>query len=270
MQYSTEVSKAADTSPDHWVWVGFALGAAVGLLLGILLFAPARWVQSVVEQWSDGHVLLVHGEGTVWQGSAQLVLSGGPGSKDSMRLPGQVSWGVTMQSGWVGLQLHAECCTESAIILHIMPDLRGWHAKMLPSVSIWPASLLAGLGYPWNSIQLKGSLYLSTDGFELSSIDRRLAFRGALTLLAPSVHSRISGTLPIGSYRLVLQGNGDPALLLDTLEGALQLSGGGHWEDSQLYMQVQARPIADDRTDLGDLLRLMSQYKGKLSFVMPG
>jgi general secretion pathway protein N len=50
------------------------------------------------------------------------------------------------------------------VILHIQPRLGGGKIQVSDSQTQWPAALLAGLGTPWNTLQLDGALLLSTRG----------------------------------------------------------------------------------------------------------
>ena len=52
----------------------------LGLFAALILFAPARWLASAVDQTSEGRILLVETLGTVWNGSARVLLTGGAGS----------------------------------------------------------------------------------------------------------------------------------------------------------------------------------------------
>ena len=66
------------TARTPWAW---ALGgAALGLLLATVLFAPAVWLAGRVQAASGGQVLLQDARGTVWNGSSQITLTGGPGA----------------------------------------------------------------------------------------------------------------------------------------------------------------------------------------------
>jgi len=60
------------------------LGALVGLVSALVLFAPARWLAGAIEKATGGHLLLAEARGTVWNGSAQLSLTGGAGSTDAI------------------------------------------------------------------------------------------------------------------------------------------------------------------------------------------
>ena len=75
----------------HWGWS--AGGAVVGALLGLIVFAPARWVGVAVEALSDGRFVLSDANGSVWAGNAIAQLTGGPGSKDGpARSPAVDAW----------------------------------------------------------------------------------------------------------------------------------------------------------------------------------
>ena len=67
-----------------------------------LALAPARWLTSAIEQASSDHVRLTDARGSVWQGSAQLVLTGGAGSADAVALPGRIHW--QLRPTWHGAQ----------------------------------------------------------------------------------------------------------------------------------------------------------------------
>lgn len=91
---------AAGTRP---AWSLAVWGALLGLSLALLVWAPARWLAWGVQQASQGQVQWRDARGTVWNGSAQLVLSGGAGSLDPQALPGRLHW--TLLPRGRGLQL---------------------------------------------------------------------------------------------------------------------------------------------------------------------
>ena len=101
-------SSSLSTARAPWAWA--LSGAVLGLLLATVLFAPALWLAGRVHTASAGQVLLQDARGTVWNGSSQVTLTGGPGSSDSSALPGRLAWRV--QPGWGALQLSvfADCC----------------------------------------------------------------------------------------------------------------------------------------------------------------
>ena len=124
-----------------WAW---ALGgAALGLLLATVLFAPAVWLAGSVQAASSGQVLLQDARGTVWNGSSQLTLTGGPGSSDSSTLPGRLAW--RLQPGWGQLHISvlADCCMQTPLALELLPRWGGAQLRMADQRSQWPALLPA-------------------------------------------------------------------------------------------------------------------------------
>ena len=77
---------ASPHAPWRWALAGLCLGA----LPALVLWAPARWLAAGVQQASGGQLQLRQPEGTVWTGSARLVLTGGGGSEDQAALPGRL------------------------------------------------------------------------------------------------------------------------------------------------------------------------------------
>ena len=80
---------------------GWALsGGLLGLVIVLVLFAPAAWLAAALPAVTQGHIELMDPRGTVWSGSGRLLLAGGSGSRDSTALPGRVTW--TLRPAWLG------------------------------------------------------------------------------------------------------------------------------------------------------------------------
>ena len=90
----------------------------LGTLLAAVIWAPAQCLTWGLSQASQGRLVLQAPRGTVWQGSAQLGLSGGAGSRDLQALPGRVAWTLTPQGSGLTLTLQADCCMHTALRLH--------------------------------------------------------------------------------------------------------------------------------------------------------
>jgi general secretion pathway protein N len=260
------------SSQGVWAWAAF--GALLGALWAVLQFAPALWLQQAAHAASAGRLELSSSMGTLWQGSAELTLGGGPGSKDTARLPGRLQW--VLRPGLDGLQivlhlrLHADCCTPQPLELTLTPGLRSWRLQLAAGSSHWPAEVLAGLGTPWNTVQLQGPLVLSTPGLRLESALNRLRVEGALRLDLPDLRSRLSTLRPLGSYRLLLQGGEQATLDLQTLEGSLQLQGSGRWTAGHLRFEGEARADAAHAAELSNLLNIMGRRDGARSLITLG
>lgn len=251
-----------------WAWA--ALGAVAGLLLALVAFAPAQWVATRVAAATAGRVLLPDARGTVWNGSAQLVLTAGPVSSDATALPSRVEW--RLRPAWAGLRLvlHTDCCTPAPLAVVWR---KGWARTTLEVAdgqSQWPAALLAGLGTPWNTLQFEGELALSTQALSLEWTEGRVSVAGRAELLAQRMSSRLSTLRPMGSYRLVLSGGAVPALQLSTIEGDLQLSGSGQWIGSRLRFNGEASAAAEREAALANLLNIIGRRNGARSIITIG
>jgi general secretion pathway protein N len=260
-------------APRHsapWAWT--VAGVLVGGLIAAALFAPARWLAWGLAEASQQRVQLLQPQGTVWQGSAQLVLGTDPGVATA--LPGRLEWHLRPQ--WLGaaLRLHAPCCMTTpwnltleastrAVQLHTS-DLDASQALRLPS------ALLAGLGTPWNTIQLQGTLALQPQGFSLQWQQGALTLQGRLQVDALQMSTRLTPLQPVGSYRLELLGGDTPTLALHTLDGALQLQGHGQWQQGRLQFDGEARAAAGREDALANLLNIIGRRDGARSIIHVG
>ena len=251
-----------------WGWA--AGGAALGLLLALVVFAPAPWLATGIERLSGGQVLLADVRGTVWEGSARLMLTGGPGSTDAAALPGRIAWNLAPRPDGVAAQLRAECCTPTAIPLRARWRWGGVALQVGDSTSRWPASVTAGLGTPWNTLQFDGDLQLTTQGLSVEWVEGRPAIAGRAELVALRVASRLSTLRPMGSYRITVQGGTPATLRLETLEGSLQLSGTGHWVGERLRFRGEATATPEREAALANLLNIIGRRNGARSIITIG
>ena len=254
--------------PTPWSWaVG---GASVGLLLALAAFAPARWLAWTLEQATSGRALLLTPRGTVWNGSAQLALMGAAGSRDAATLPGRVSWTLRPHWSQLAITLESSCCTVTPVSLQLQPRWGGVHATVQDGQSDWPASVLCGLGAPWNTLQPQGSLSLSTHALQVELVQGRLSLEGQVQLEASAISSRLSTLSPMGSYRLTVQGGASTTLQLETIAGALQLTGSGRWVDSRLHFQGAASAASEQQEALSNLLNIIGRRDGARSIIQVG
>ncbi|MEI8324069.1 MAG: type II secretion system protein N [Betaproteobacteria bacterium] len=251
-----------------WAWASG--GASTGLVLALALFAPARWAAWSMEQASGGRTQLVAPRGTLWSGSAQLMLQGGSGSRDASGLPGRVSWTLRPQWNGVAVQIRADCCTQAPLLLQALPRWGGVHVRVQDAQSSWPAAVLAGLGTPWNTLQPQGTLILSTQALEFDLVQGRLTLSGQAQLLASAISSRLSTLQPMGSYRITVQGGPSTSVQLETLEGGLQLQGTGRWVDTRIHFQGTASAAPEHQEALSNLLNIIGRRDGARSIIQVG
>ncbi len=268
LRYRPATSSIA-SSYVPWNWA--AAGVCVGLLVALVVFAPARWLAEWVYRASGEKVSLVAPLGTLWQGWSQLMLSGGEGSRDVALLPGQITWRI--MPSWRGLSVHfkAECCTQQA--LQVLAAPIGWggvRVSLADGQTQWPAALLTGLGTPWNTLRPEGQLTAVTQGLYVEWVAGRQTLAGRLQLDAYQISSSLSTLQPIGSYRFVLQGGATPTLKLDTLEGSLQMTGEGQWVNQRLQFNGIATASPEHAEALSNLLNIIGRRNGARAIIKLG
>ena len=265
-------------------------GAAVGALVALVLNAPAAWLAGAVASATDQRLLLADARGTLWNGNAVLVLTGGEGSRDASALPDRLHWQLRLQPQNLGLAVRATqaCCLNDELLLRLAPGIGRLRVELPASAAApagvsrslgqWPASWLVGLGTPWNTLQPTGTLQLSSPGLVLEQVQGRWRFSGRLELTLATLASRLSTLDSLGSYRMTLSNDAaaDEAaqLQLVTTEGALQLSGSGQLLGagavSRLRFRGQASASAGFEAALGNLLNIIGRRQGAVSLISIG
>lgn len=253
---------------------GFAIaGAALGLLVALVVFAPAAWLASGVATATGERLVLADARGSVWSGSAVPVLTGGAGSRDASALPGRLHWTLGLDGLGIGLRARHECCINGELRLRIEPGFGRVTITLPPStgaVGQWPAAWLAGLGTPFNTLQLGGMLSLSSGGLVAETVAGRWRLKGDAALAVQNLSSRVSTLDTLGSYRLAVTGGDVARLALTTQDGPLQLSGNGEWAASGLRFRGEARAAPGFEAALNNLLNLIGRRQGALSVLSIG
>jgi general secretion pathway protein N len=268
-----EIWERRRRSAVRWaVW-----GAVVGSVVALIAAAPATWLASAVAQATGQRVQLAQARGTVWQGSAVMVLTGGEGSRDATALPGRMNWRLSLHGKGVTVLASHACCLFGETALRIEPGF-GRHALILPAaptgIGQWPAAVLNGLGTPWNTLQLGGTLRVSSPGARIELLQGRWRLDGQLTLNLNGISSRVSTLDELGSYQATITGqpgSGESATLqLQTTSGALQVSGQGQWVGPTLRFRGEAAAADDAEQALNNLLNIIGRRQGKRSIITIG
>ena len=251
-----------------WSWAMF--GSTLGLVLAMVFLAPASWLAAALDRTTSGRIQLVATDGTVWTGSGKLLLTGGSGSRDRAALPGRASWKLRPHGFALGLELNAECCTPKPLKARVQPHWRGVTLQIVDSASEWPASLLTGLGAPWNTLQARGSLQLVTQDLSIKWLQQETTVTGKADLTAVALTSSLTTLKPMGSYRLSLVGAKTNEFKLTTLEGGLQLSGNGRWIGPRLNFEGIASAAPGFEAALANLLNIIGRRNGPNSIITLG
>ena len=194
----------------------------------MVAFAPAAWLAEAVATRTQQRLLLSDARGTVWNGSAVPVLTGGTDSRSATLLPGRTSWTLGVRGLALELRVRQPCCIGDELVLRLRPGLGRTGIQLQPSsgsLGEWPAAWLAGLGAPWNTLQLGGTLRLASPGLNLDMVEGRWRVAGQANLDLDNIGSRLSTLDRLGSYRVHLEGSGaggqGPTITLSTLDGRI-------------------------------------------------
>jgi general secretion pathway protein N len=236
-------------------WLVVALIANV---LVLLVMAPAAWVTPQFAKATQGHVNLVDPSGSLWHGSASLMLAAGPGSEAATLLPGRIEWRTSFWPLFMG-RVHMQMRQSEAMPDPVVVDATLRNATLSGGSITVPASLLAGLGAPFNTLDLQGDVRLTWTDWR--SFNRQ-AF-GQLIVTLNDMSSRVSRVKPLGSYRVVFQAQGaSGALDLSTTKGPLLLNGHGTVSEASTSFTGVASTTPDAVDNLAGLLNLLGRPMG--------
>jgi general secretion pathway protein N len=271
------------------------VGALVGALMALWLNLPAQWFAQSLSEISKGQIQLQEAQGSVWNGSGKLVLTGGAGSRDALALPGRILWHLSVSlngAHWpsFNLNVQASCCMAQAVRIQLTPvnAFQAWRLQTDDHRSEWPALWLSGLGAPWNTLQPEGTLVLETQQLVLHYERSQTQLQGSLHLTAHDLSSKLSTLKPMGTYVLSLanahsandasssasssaaSANASPQLTLSTQSGSLLLSGQGQWQGTQFQFRGEASAVPEHAAALSNLLNIIGRRQGARSLLSLG
>ena len=249
-------------------WFAAWLGLLLGLGMALLTQAPARWLAPWIA--ASGQLQLLDAQGTVWQGSGRLLLTGGPGSRDRALLPERIEWRLGLNWNAVNLDLKARCCMSQPLRISLGWEGGAARLSLADQQSLWPADILSGLGTPWNTLKPSGTLQLQTQGLHWRWNAGQAQLRGAAMLDLQNLGSALSTVSPMGNYRLNLQAAQQVQVTLTTVEGALQLQGQGQWLAGRWRFQGQASTEPALEPALGNVLNIIGRREGARSNITIG
>lgn len=277
---TTSTANAASTTGFVRAFRWAEFGAVLGLVTAVVAWAPAAWLASAVSSATHQRLVLADARGTLWNGSARLILSPGPGSRDASELPQRLGW--TMRPGWIDggpglrLTLDQSCCIKPAAPLTASFGLDRLTVR-LPDATPeqpwirWPAGWLSGLGTPWNTLAPDGVIAVSAQGFVFEGRGAAVNVSGVAQVELRDFSSRLAQVAPLGSYRMGLVGGGQtPQLILTTIQGPLQLSGQGSLGAKRAQFRGEATAAPGSEAALANLLNIIGRREGARSIISVG
>jgi general secretion pathway protein N len=239
------------------LWL-LAIGAAVALT--VLVFLPATWLGSIVEDQTGGRLTLGDAQGTLWRGSAFVGGAAGANGAVTPLLPGRFSWTLSpmVLLGQVDMTLENPEALSQAVSL--TGSTAQWQVS--PAALLLPAERLAGLGSPLNTLAPSGRMTLSWSTLALARAGNAVDVQGRTLLSLDDMGSRMAPIKPLGSYEMTMDWRGQQAALsLKTVRGALLLSGSGGLDRGRLHFSGQAQAAEGYEDTLGNLLNLLGQRR---------
>ncbi|RDU98585.1 type II secretion system protein N [Trinickia dinghuensis] len=234
--------------------------AVVSCGVTFVAMAPAAWITPQFAKATQGHVNLIEPSGSLWHGSATLVLAAGRDSGAGTLLPGRVQWDTAFWPLFTG-RLSMRMRQTPAMPDPIEVDAAPRNATVSSGEIAVPAALLAGLGAPFNTLDLQGAVRLAWTPWRLLGTRSY----GQLVVTLNDMSSRVSPVKPLGSYRVALQSQGDSSTIdLSTVNGSsLLLSGHGTISANASSFHGQASSTGQASENLAGLLNLLGRPTGQ-------
>jgi general secretion pathway protein N len=222
----------------------------------LLAMAPAAWIVPQFSKATAGHVNLVDPAGSLWRGSATLMLAAGSDGGGATLLPGRIEWTTAFWPLFTG-RVHMTMRETDAMPDAVVVDATARGATLTAGQIAVPATLLSGLGAPFNTLNFDGSVQLSWTEFRVLGPNAY----GQLIVSLDDMASSVSRVKPLGSYRVALQAQGaDANIDLSTSKGALILTGNGTVSKQSTSFQGTAKASPDQRENLAGLLNLLGRH----------
>ncbi|MGF6533452.1 MULTISPECIES: type II secretion system protein N [Paraburkholderia] len=224
----------------------------------LLVLLPAAWITPQFTKASGGHVNLVDPAGSLWNGSATLMLAAGSDTSSATLLPGRIEWHTAFWPLFTG-RVQMTMLQSEAMPVPVTVDATRRGAVVSQGSIAVPATLLKGLGAPFNTLDLQGEVRLAWSDWRSFGQE---AF-GQLTVTLNDASSRVSLVKPLGSYQVVIQAQGNSSTIdLSTLKGPLTLKGHGMVGGGVSSFNGTASAAPEARDNLAGLLNLLGRPSG--------
>lgn len=258
--------RSASSLATWWV-------AAWASLVVLLVQLPAHWAALTLNHLSQGRVLLLEARGTLWQGSAFLALSAGPGGGPVTAWQQRIQWQLAPSAlNEITLSLSAhEGNALTPWVWHVRWVPSGW--QIVAGNVDWgfPSQWLAGLGTPWNTVGPTGQVRIASPGWQWQQAGRTWQSQGKLSVTLLNFATRLSSLKPLGDYQLLIDATPNLHVDLKTLKGPLQLAGHGIWHDGRLKFEGEAWALqAQDEPVLSNLLGVLGTRNGSRAILKVG
>lgn len=234
----------------------FLLGI-ISYLVFLCIYAPASLLGSLLSQLTSGRLGLAASQGSLWKGSASLLLNSLDASGTSVDVEklnlGKISWDTQPLQLLTG-KLSASLSWNDGAPFWITQDTSRLHIEH--AAFNLPSEIVSALVPTLKAAQLGGQLAVRCDNFSLT----RREILGQLDIDWSQASSPLSTVNPLGSYHARLDGIGSALnIRLETQgDGPLIMQGNGHWASAEgLHFDGTAEANPTSKVQLQALLRVM-------------
>ena len=178
--------------------VAWLCSGLFGIVLTVLAFAPAAWLDYALQYQTGGRVALGDVQGSLWNGSAFIGVADSRNGDLTPVLPGRFVWHLAPMLLLGQIELTLENSASLHTPVHVSGNFR--QLQVNPGALILPSERLAGLGAPLNTLKPAGQITLAWDALDLTWQNGILAMEGTMKL-----HQRINYVNNIQSCINLLQ-----------------------------------------------------------------
>ena len=240
--------------------LAWLVSAIICVLATVMAFAPASWLDAVVQAQTNGRLALGDVQGSLWNGSAFIGVAADKNGDLTPLLPGRFSWHLSPIVLLGQIELTVDNSAALVGVLHVTGSFR--HVQVDPAGLILPSERLAGLGAPLNTLKPSGQITLSWEVLSIGRQDQQVDIDGRMKLTLQDMSSALSPVRPLGSYLMDFDWRGQHATFdLKTVKGPMLLKGDGTLDQGRLQFKGEARAQEGDEDKLENLLNLLGQRK---------
>lgn len=239
-------------------WRALAYSGAIlcSYILFLIITLPAYWADWLVNRAGLGAVRIQQSEGTLWNGSGDLVIQG----TGRERMQTRIVW--ELQPLWLFTgKLQVRLSSQNSDPALNATIRVGYHHLSIQEVDArLPVGVIGLFNPAFALMDPTGRLQITTPEMTLTST----GLEGGMQLTWLAAGARLGGLSEIGDYRLVVNGRGPKAeFQIETLRGDVGITAQGEWQtqgDGLLHLTGTISPGSREPA-LIPLLRTLNAQK---------
>ena len=233
----------------------------IALIIGLFKFAPATLISRYIAHKTANTVLLTNAQGTIWQGNAELTISGEQSTLmlDHALSIGQIDWHVKASRLLLGeLNIAIIKNNTEFATLTLTPN-----KLLVEKLELdLPASVISTLLPSLNAAQLGGKLHISSSSLSVADLNHSNSkpnFTGQIQVAWLQASSALNAINPLGQYQAIIDGANELAMIkVSTMNGPLIIKGDGTFNlNNGLVFNGNASAENNQKQALAPLLHVL-------------